>query len=66
LHGYGSNKQEGFTLIDFLPKEVDLCCFDFSGSGKSQGTITTYGLKEFRDISTLFFISGAIINKLKN
>ena len=30
-----------------------LCCFDFSGSGKSQGDCTAYGIKEYKDIGTL-------------
>ena len=45
---------------------MDLCCFDFSASGKSQGATTTYGLKEFRDLSTLLLTPGAIIKKLKD
>lgn len=35
LHGYGSHRLEGLTILEYLPKSYGLCCFDFSGSGKS-------------------------------
>lgn len=35
LHGFGSHRLEGVTILSALPKEWGLCCFDFSGSGKS-------------------------------
>lgn len=50
LHGLGSNILEGSLLIEHLPPKMALCCFDFSGSGKSQGKCTTYGIKQHKDI----------------
>jgi hypothetical protein len=35
MHGYGSNRIEGIFLLRHLPKNIALCCFDFSGEGKS-------------------------------
>lgn len=35
LHGFGSHRLEGATLLTALGPEFGLCCFDFSGSGKS-------------------------------
>lgn len=44
-HGLGSNKLEALTLAKFFPKYgYDICAFDFSGSGRSEGTYTSYGL----------------------
>jgi hypothetical protein len=54
MHGMDSNILEGSMLIPHLPNNFALCCFDFAGSGKSQGSCSTYGIKEFRDIGTLF------------
>ena len=51
LHGFGSHRLEGVTLLSALPKSLSFCCFDFSGSGKSEGTTSTYGMKEHEDIS---------------
>jgi hypothetical protein len=50
MHGMGSNTLEGSNLIDYLFPNMALCCFDFSGSGKSQGFCSTYGIKEYQDI----------------
>jgi pimeloyl-ACP methyl ester carboxylesterase len=56
LHGFGSHRLEGVTLVSELPKKFAFCCFDFSGSGKSEGSLSAYGIKEYQDIS-IFFIS---------
>ena len=52
LHGLGSNRLEVLTLLKAagdLP--YDSCAFDFSGSGKSEGYYTSYGINESEDIS---------------
>ncbi len=54
MHGYGSNKLQGLTLVELLPKDLDFCCFDFSASGRSQGNTTIFGLKQYRDLCNSF------------
>lgn len=49
MHGYGSNRTECMNIFKALDEQV-LCSFDFSGSGKSEGTYVTYGIKEKHDI----------------
>jgi hypothetical protein len=51
MHGYGSNRLECATLLRNIPALCALCAFDFSGSGKSEGDLVTYGMKEKEDIS---------------
>jgi pimeloyl-ACP methyl ester carboxylesterase len=51
MHGYGSNRLECTNIIKELPANYALCSFDFSGSGKSEGDLVTYGMKEQEDIS---------------
>jgi hypothetical protein len=50
MHGLASNILEGTCLADHLLPVTALFCFDFSGSGKSAGTVSSYGLKEQDDI----------------
>lgn len=45
MHGLGSMRLEGLTILKSLPKIYSLCLFDFSGCGKSVGETVTYGLK---------------------
>ena len=45
MHGFGSNRLEALNILTELPIDIDLCCFDFSGEGKSQGKIVAYGKK---------------------
>jgi predicted acyl esterase len=52
MHGYGSNRLECASLLRALPEEWAVCAFDFSGSGKSEGDLVTYGAKEKEDIGT--------------
>jgi pimeloyl-ACP methyl ester carboxylesterase len=52
MHGYGSNRLESACILPVLPEQCALCAFDFSGSGKSEGDLITYGMKEKEDIST--------------
>ena len=37
----------------FIKEDIDVCCFDFSGSGRSEGNLTTYGIYEQEDIMTM-------------
>jgi pimeloyl-ACP methyl ester carboxylesterase len=55
MHGYGSNRLECANILRILPEQYALCAFDFSGSGKSEGDLITYGMKEKEDISMLYF-----------
>jgi hypothetical protein len=42
----GSNRLEVTNLLkDENNFQFDICSFDFSGSGKSEGKYTTYGLQ---------------------
>ena len=50
---------EGVKLGEkLLPLGINLCAFDFSGSGNSQGDWTTHGYKEKSDLK-------AVVNYLK-
>ncbi len=45
-HGLGSNKLEVLPILKHLRSyPYDVCSFDFSGSGKSEGNYTSYGLR---------------------
>lgn len=50
MHGYGSNRTEAVHIMKYLPTNISMCCFDFSGEGKSEGRIITFGQKEKDDI----------------
>jgi pimeloyl-ACP methyl ester carboxylesterase len=53
-HGLGSNKLEALSLAKFFPKYgFDICAFDFSGSGRSEGHYTSYGLLEQGDVHAI-------------
>ena len=53
-HGLGSNKLEVIPILKhFKNLSYDICSFDFSGSGKSQGKYTSYGLREQDDVSAI-------------
>jgi pimeloyl-ACP methyl ester carboxylesterase len=53
-HGLGSNKMESLSLVQCAQKtHYHICAFDFSGSGKSDGDFTTYGLREQDDINAI-------------
>lgn len=50
LHSHGGNRLEGLSLLRFAGGlGVNFCCFDFAGSGQSEGTYTTLGLRESED-----------------
>jgi hypothetical protein len=47
LHGEDTNKREGLSFAEYIiPQGINLCCFDFSGCGNSQGDWVTLGYKE--------------------
>jgi alpha/beta superfamily hydrolase len=51
MHGNAGNKMEGLDYSHVLiPKGIDLCTFDFSGCGNSQGDFVTLGWKEVHDL----------------
>lgn len=51
LHGSDTNKNEGLKFVDqILPLGINLCVFDFSGCGNSEGQYITMGHKEKHDI----------------
>lgn len=53
-HGLGSNKLEALSIAKcYLRQGYDVCSFDFGGSGRSEGEMTTYGLLEKDDILTV-------------
>lgn len=64
LHGLGSSRLEALSLVQHLPLNYCLCMFDMSGSGKSEGDFTTYGLKESEDIGINFAYIEPIVNYL--
>jgi pimeloyl-ACP methyl ester carboxylesterase len=50
LHSHGGNRLEGLSLIRQAgAMNMNLCCFDFAGSGLSEGKYTTLGLRESED-----------------
>jgi pimeloyl-ACP methyl ester carboxylesterase len=54
MHGNASCKMEGIELAqDILPLGVNLCCFDFSGCGNSEGEWVTLGMKEDQDLKSV-------------
>jgi pimeloyl-ACP methyl ester carboxylesterase len=54
MHGNASNKQEGLQYInEIVPLGINLCCFDFSGCGNSQGDWVTLGHKERDDLKAV-------------
>lgn len=53
-HGLGSNKLEALSITKYFIKHgFDMCSFDFSSSGRSQGEYTSYGMREQDDISAV-------------
>lgn len=57
-HSHSGNRIEGIPLLQELVPEINLCVFDFTGSGHSDGEFTTLGMKESHDLK-------AIIDTLK-
>lgn len=51
LHGNSSSRVEAIPFLDYiLPFNISLFCFDFSGSGKSEGDYVTLGYYERHDV----------------
>ena len=54
MHGNAGNKMEGLPYaINLVPQGINLCCFDFSGSGNSEGDWVTLGHKEKDDLKSV-------------
>ena len=54
MHGNAGNKMEGVNYAEkLLPLGINLCCFDFSGCGNSQGQWVTLGHKEKDDLQAM-------------
>ena len=53
-HGATENKLEGLEQMELvLPLGINLCCFDFSGCGNSEGEYVTFGHKEKNDLKQI-------------
>lgn len=50
LHSLHGNRQEAMSIQAVVEQEFDLCCFDFIGSGQSEGTFCTFGAREYIDL----------------
>eukprot|EP00356_Strombidium_inclinatum_P002337 CAMPEP_0170480582 /NCGR_PEP_ID=MMETSP0208-20121228/1368_1 /TAXON_ID=197538 /ORGANISM="Strombidium inclinatum, Strain S3" /LENGTH=284 /DNA_ID=CAMNT_0010753155 /DNA_START=9 /DNA_END=859 /DNA_ORIENTATION=+ len=54
MHGNAGNKTEGFEYAEgLLSKGMNLCVFDFSGCGNSEGQWVTLGHKEKDDLKVI-------------
>lgn len=54
LHGNSSSRVDALSLLDYiLPQNISLFCFDFAGSGKSEGEYVSLGYHERHDVSTV-------------
>ena len=53
-HGATENKLEGLEQLELvLPLGINLCSFDFSGCGNSEGEYVTFGHKERDDLKSV-------------
>lgn len=50
LHSLQANRQEALNIQSTIEQEFDLCCFDFVGSGQSEGNFCTFGTREAIDL----------------
>ena len=51
MHGNAGNKMEGLSYWkELVAENINLCVFDFSGCGNSQGEYITLGVKEKEDL----------------
>jgi pimeloyl-ACP methyl ester carboxylesterase len=58
-HGNAGNKIDIIEIFDFLLWDFNICSFDFSGAGNSEGDYVTLGFKEKDDIKS-------VVNFLRN
>lgn len=52
-HSHSGNRLEGSALAEGLINDFNMCIFDYSGYGMSQGKYTTLGLKEQDDLEAV-------------
>lgn len=52
-HGNAGNKLDITDIFEFLCYEYNLCSFDFSGAGYSEGKYVTLGYKEYLDLKSI-------------
>ena len=51
LHSHGGNRLEALPVLKACSETgLDFCCFDFTGSGQSDGSYTTLGIHEHEDV----------------
>jgi len=51
MHGNAGNKMEGLSYWkELVAENINLCVFDFSGCGNSEGEFITLGVKEKDDL----------------
>ena len=54
MHGNAGNKMEGLSYAGSIVKTgCNLCVFDFSGCGNSEGEFVTLGYKERYDLEAV-------------
>jgi pimeloyl-ACP methyl ester carboxylesterase len=53
LHGNGGSKMEVLPILRVENKRVNVCAFDFSGCGRSDGEYVTYGSNEASDVKSV-------------
>ncbi len=52
-HGNAGNKIDIVEIFDFLRWDFNICSFDFSGAGYSEGEYVTLGFNERHDIEAV-------------
>lgn len=50
LHSHSGNKAESAQISSFFLDHFNICSFDFSGYGSSEGEYSTLGMKEHKDL----------------
>lgn len=51
VHGRAVNKESTLHYVSFLRRRYDVLAIDLRGHGESEGTVTTFGAHEVRDVS---------------
>lgn len=65
LHGNSGSRLEGLCTLNWLVPNINLFCFDFSGSGKSEGDYVTMGLYESQDLEEVVNYCSNILKSSK-